>query len=337
LIQRKTKKMTQIADLIQNQAFVAYFQRAMIERSTLIKSGIAVQDSAIAKKCQEAGFGGKTVDLPFFNSLDSSSDAEVLAEDTNLTPEKITAGKDVAVVLRRGKAFAATDLSAELAGADPMRAIADQLADYWNKQHQKALMNVLTGVFASNAVSYNADTAPYGNGGDAVLDLSANTMTTKDIMLAAQLLGDRGVELNAVAMHSAVNTFLSTINSNGSYKASEDPSQLATYNGRAIVTDDNCPYNPTTGVATVYLFGKGAVAFNDVPTKTPFETYREALKGNDGIVSRTGKIVHLRGWKWNGTASGVSPTNAELAAAGNWFRVYPQKAVRCVKLVVKCA
>ena len=337
MTERETKTMTTIADLIVKPAFLAYFQRAMIERSTLIKSGIAVKDDAIAKKCAEAGFGGKTVDLPFFNSLDDSSDAEVLAEDSALTPEKITAGKDVAVILRRGKAFAATDLSAEISGEDPMSAIANQLADYWNKQHQKALMSVLSGVFGANATSYNADTAPYGCDGDMILDLSANTMTTKDIMLAAQLLGDRGIELNAIAMNSAVNTFLSGINSNGTYRASEDPSQLATYNGRAIVTDDNVPYNAETGVATIYLFGKGAVAFNDVPTKTPFETYREALKGNDGIVSRTGKIVHLRGWKWNGTAAGVTPSNSELATANKWIRVYPKKSIRCVKLVVKCA
>lgn len=330
--------MTQISDIVQSQAFLAYFQQAMLERSTLLKSGIAVADPVIAAKCAEAGFGGKTVDMPFWNSLDGASDAEVLAEDTALTPAAITAGKDVAVILRRGKAFAATDLSAELAGSDPIKAVADGLADYWNKQNQTALFNVLTGVFASNAVAYNADTAPYGCGGDSILDLSAATMTTKDIMLAAQLLGDRGVELEAVAMHSAVNTFLAGLDSNASlYRASENPSQLNRYNGRAIVVDDNCPYNTGTGVATVYLFGKGAVAFNDVPTKVPFEAYREQLKGNDGIITRTGKIVHLRGWKWNGTAAGVSPTNAELATTGNWKRVYPQKAVRCVKLVVKCA
>jgi hypothetical protein len=329
---------TNLSNIVSNTAFTQYFAKAVLDRSKLFKSGIAVADPFIQQKCNEAGFGGNFVNLPFFNAITTGSNrGEQRLDESDLQPQNITAGQDIAPIIRRGKAFGSNDIAADVAGADPIKVIADQLADYWNKQHQKALMNVLTGVFGANATSYNADTAAYGNDGDAVLDLSANTMTTNDIMLAAQLLGDRGIELNAVAMNSAVNTFLSTINSNGSYRASENPSQLATYNGRAIVTDDNVPYNPTTGVATVYLFGRGAVAFNDVPTKTPFETYREALKGNDGIVSRTGKIVHLRGWKWNGTASGVSPTNSELATANKWLRVYPQKAVRCVKLVVKCA
>ena len=319
--------MTKIADLIQNQMFLAYFQREMLEKSKLLKSGIAASDPVIAARCAAAGVSGKTVDMPFFNSLDSATDDEVLAEDTALTPDKIDASKDVAVIVRRGKAFAVTDLAKDLSGEDPMAAISSHLALYWDKMVQKRLMKVLDGVFGSNAAN---------DGGSLVADLSANAMGKSDIMIGAQLLGDRKTELTGIVMHSAVETYLAGLDTNASlYRASDAAAVLPRYNGRDIVIDDNCPYDAATGKTTIYLFGRGAVALNDVPEAVPFETDRERLKGNDILISRRADICHLRGYKWAGSPAAVTPTNDELGTAANWTRVYDPKEIRCVKLVVK--
>jgi hypothetical protein len=102
--------------------------------------------------------------------------------------------------------------------------------------------------------------------------------------------------------------------------------------------DDGCGYDPDTGKAEIYLFGEGAVAFNPCQERVPFETQREATKSRDVLVSRDAKIIHLRGIKWqNASVAGNSPTNAELATAANWNRVYEKKAIRCVKLVCTIA
>lgn len=321
--------MTKIADLIQNPMFTEYFQRDMVERSNLLRSGIAGTDEVIAKRCAAAGVSGKTVDMPFFNSLDGANDDEVLAEDTALTPDKIDADKDVAVICRRGKAFAVTDLAKDLSGEDPMAAISNHLAAYWNKMRQKRLMKVLDGVFGRNVANDSSS---------LVLDLSANTMGKSDIMLGAQLLGDRKSELTGIIMNSAVETFLAGLDTNASlYRASDAAAVLPKYNGRDIIIDDNCPYNASTGVTTIYLFGRGAIALNPVPEAVPFETDREKLKGNDLLISRIADICHLRGYKWTGTPAGVTPTNAELGTASNWSRVYQPKEIRCVKLIAKIA
>ena len=320
---------TTIADLVIQPMFADYFAQAMIERSVLFRSGIAQQDAAIAARAAAAGVTGTTVTLPFFNSLDGAQDDEVLAEDTALTPDKIDAQSDVAVICRRGKAFSATDLSVDLSGEDPMAQIAAQLVDYWNKMHQKRLVSVLNGVFGRNVANDSSS---------LVLDLSANTMGKTDIMLGAQKLGDRKLELTAVAMYSAVETYLSGLDTNASlYRASDGSASLPRYNGRDVIVDDNMPYDPATGVATIYLFGRGAVAYNPVPEKVPFETDREKLKGNDILISRTASILHMRGYKWTGEAAGGGPANAQLATAANWSRVYDPKQIRCVKLLVKIA
>jgi hypothetical protein len=37
-------------------------------------------------------------------------------------------------------------------GSDPMRAIADLVAEYWARDDQKTLLNILTGIFAAYIV-----------------------------------------------------------------------------------------------------------------------------------------------------------------------------------------
>lgn len=325
---------TAIADLIKHDAFAQYFTQAMLERSTLFKSGIATADPTIARKCAEAGFGGEFVSLPFFNSLDVSDGhaEQTLAEGTDLVPDKVTASKDRAVIIRRGKAFGANDLAADVAGADPMRVVAEQFADWWNARNQKRLMSVLAGVFARNVASDDSS---------LVLDISGEegeaAILSKDtIMLAAQLLGDRKLDLTAVAMHSMVETFLASMDTNaGLYRASDAAATLPKYNGRDVIVDDNCGYNPSTKVVELYLFGRGAVAYNPCPVKVPFEADRNPLinGGQDYVVSRTANICHLRGYKWN--SASANPDNSALATGSNWAKVYDVKDIRCVKLIAK--
>lgn len=338
---------TAVADLVKNDAFTRYFSRAILDRSPFFKSGIAVADPFIQAKCNEAGFGGDFVTLPFFNALATGSGhTEERLNEGNLTPDKITANKDVAVIVRRGKAFGANDLAADVAGEDPMKVIADQVADYWNVRNEARLMSVLKGVFARNVSSDN---------GDLVLDISGEAGTaallTKDtILLAAQLLGDHKGELTAIGMHSMVETYLAALDTNaGLYRASEGPASLAKYNGRDIIVDDNLGYDPTTKKVEIYLFGRGAVAYCDCPVKTPFEVGRNALAadGQDYLVSRIANICHVRGYKWNVTdtnpdndktgTSGQSGYIAGLSDGDNWARVYDKKEIRVVKLVAKLA
>ena len=333
---------TTLADLIQHQEFTKYFNQQMLAKSTLVKCGIAAPDETIAAKIAAGcGIEGKTIDMPFLESLDNAGDSEVPVEATGATAEKVAAAQDTAVVLFRRKKFAVTDIAAIMSGADPMAHIVNQMTPYWDKQHQKMLLAELAGIFGANATAYNADTAPYGNGGDAILDITgeagnAAVLDKNTIMLAAQLLGDHKADLTAIAMNSVVETVLAGMDTNaGLYRASDAPDVLAKYNGRSIIVDDTVPYDPATKVVTIYLFGRGAVAWNQLPTPHPFETDRDKDKAIDYIHSWVRQIIHLRGWKWNGTMAGLGPTNAELGTAANWKRVYDKKRIPCVMLKCK--
>ena len=309
-----------IADLIKHDEFADYVRQAMLDRSTLIKSGIAAVDPAIAEKCNAAGAGGDFVHLPFFKDLDKGSahEAAQLKNDGSEAPvQKAETAEDVAVICTRVQAFGAADLDALLAGADPMLALSNGFADWWNKERNIRLISVLNG--ALSAVP------------ELVKDISgeSESVVSADALLdAAQLLGDRKSELTAYAMSSATETHLQKLEGTDLFKPSELPGNLKVYNGRLVIVDDNIANG------TVYLFAPGAVAYNQCPytaSAPQFEHFREELKSQGGIVTRDRSIVHVRGIKWAKTDT--NPKNATLATAAQWARAYPTKAIRVCKLV----
>lgn len=325
-------KLSDVVNAASMAAFTLFVRKAYHDNSNFLKSGIAASDPLIASRCAQAGFGGKTVNMPFWGDL--TGDDNVSTDTGDITIDKISAGQDVAVITRRDKAFGITDLAVDLAGDDPMAWIASRVGAYWARRDEAKVLATLNGIFKSGT----------GAGKDLVYDISGETGTAavlgKDTLLwAAQKLGDKKGNLVAIAMNSAAETYLSSLDAQSTlYRPSTQPGTLATFNGKSIVMDDNLAYDPDTKVAEIYLFGMGAVALNDVPSKNEFEAGRDPLKngGEDYIVTRHAGIAHVRGFKWTAnTCAGATPSNAELATVANWSKVYDVKDIRVVKLVCK--
>jgi len=133
--------------------FNKYVQVLSTEKSRLFQSGIITDLSSVIN----AEIEGKTVNMPFFNDLDASDAEQVLDDTTDLTVGKMTTGQDVAVKLLRGKAFGTSDLAADLSGADPIDAIANRFAEWWNKRMQTALLATLVGAMGSAAMAANVN------------------------------------------------------------------------------------------------------------------------------------------------------------------------------------
>lgn len=324
--------MLKISDIVFNTSFMKYFIKLTAELSALVNSGVVTADDAIKTIAQSAGFGGKTVNLPFWNDI--TTDDEVLSDSGDMEAQKINAGQDIGVIFRRGNLFKSSDLAADIAGDDPMKALATMLAKYWSRKQQTTIFSLLKGIFADNVAN---------DSGDLVLDISEETgddaiLARNTLLYAAQLLGDAKENLSALAMNSQAETVLNDIGGTLFKPAGETPAQLSRYNGRDIVVDDNVYYDADTGVADIYLFGKGAIALNPVPTKTPFEIDRDVPGSADILASRMSYIAHVRGFAWQSpTIAGASPSNTEIEAAAAWDRVYSRKQVRVCKLRCKLA
>ena len=114
---------------------------------------------------------------------------------------KIGSDKDVARKHGRARVWGANGLSALLSGDDPMRAIGDLVASYWQREMQTILLATLDGIFKSASMA------------DLVHDISdlqqnAALITGESFIDAAQKLGDAKELLTGVMMHSAVEAYL---------------------------------------------------------------------------------------------------------------------------------
>ena len=200
---------TTLSDIIVPELFNPYVIQKTLEKSALVQSGIVQNDAEFDKLASQAS---PLVNMPFFSDL--TGESETVIEGDDLTADKISSKKDVAVILRRAKMWSATDLSAAMSGADPMAAIASLVSDFWVRDLQKELIAVLKGIFGTiPAVSDGSPKEAETRLASNILDMSSASgngakWSGSAFIDAQQLLGDNKAELTAVVMHSAVEAAL---------------------------------------------------------------------------------------------------------------------------------
>jgi len=317
---------TKITDVIVPEVFAAYIIKKTKELSVLIQSGIATQNAELDRLVTQ---GGKLINMPFWKPI--TGDDEVLSDSNPLTPEKITAEQDVAALLIRGKAWSTNELAGALAGSSPMEAISEQLAGWWSRKEQAILISILKGIFGGTLSTSHVNDISVNTGEAAVISGNA-------ILDTKQLLGDAADQLTAIAMHSAVFTKLQKQNLIQYIPNSRGEINFPSYMGYRIIVDDGCPNE--AGVYSTYMFAAGSFGRGDgVPVDlTPVETDRDSLASDDILINRRALVLHPFGVKFtNASVAGVTPTNAELATAANWSKVYEDKAIGLALLKHKIA
>lgn len=313
---------TRISDILTPEVWRAYGLQRSTELSPFWAAGIVSSVEGLALPA-----GGGTVNMPHFNPL--TGDAEVLSDTVPLNPANIGTGKQVAVVLGRGRAWGANDLAGLLAGADPARAIMDSLAAWWASQYQKELLSTLSGYLGATNMAGNVHDISAAAGAAAVVGADA-------MIDATQKLGDAKGQLSLIAMHSATEAKLAKLNLIVYERPGDGSDRVPFYLGKRVVVDDALPV--AAGVYTTYLFAPGSVGYVDgVIGARDVENDRDILAGDDYITMRRRLILHPKGAKWKGTAAGDFPTRAELAAGANWEGVFEAKNVPIVAFKHKLA
>ncbi len=325
--------ITKIEDVIVPELFNPYVINRTMELSALLQCGIVVNSPEFDRLASEAA---RTHNMPFFEDLNGES--EPTLEDVKMTAAKIGSNKDVSTTILRQKMWGATNLSAALAGADPMKAIGDLVAGFWARDMQRELIALLTGVFGTITPEDGEATTRMQ---DHILDLTkmstaaAKNISAAGILDGCQLLGDAKDQLTGLAMHSATHTYLKKKDLIETQRDSSNV-EFDTYQGRRVTIDDGCPVEG--GVYTTYLFGSGAIALgNGSPVghvATEVDRDKQTGGGIDYLINRKAFILHPRGIKYTGAvrANVETPTRAELAMAENWQPVYEPKQLRIVAI-----
>jgi len=323
------------------EVFTPYVIEQTTQRDAFLASGV-VQPLAELNATE----GGDFVNVPFWKA-NLSGDFEVLSDSTSLTPGKISADKQISVVLHRGRAFEARDLAALAAGSDPMAAIGNKLGAYIAHQRQKDLLSTLSGVFGSiNANDSNS--AFFNLCIDSESGDTPTALSPKHVAKAKAILGDAGDKLTAVCIHSKVYydlverklvDYVLASDTNATATASGGtiaPAYAAgnntvpTYCGlRVIVSDDVA----TTGSGasteySSYFFTAGAIASGEQAGLT-METDRDILAKSDALAVDLHYTYHPVGSKWAVTTT--NPTRAQLETVANWSKVYELKNIGIVR------
>lgn len=334
-----------ISDVIVPEIFAPYAQLMTQEKSRLIRSGAVGVDPRL--NANLAG-GGLTFNEPYFKDLDD--DAENVSSDdpsSDSTPNKIGTAQEIQVRLSRNNSWSSMDLTAALAGADPMQAIANRVSDYWTRRMQAAFVATMKGVFADNAAAPGGSDTHTQN--DMIHDISGagyaagvTDFSAEAVIDTAVTMGDSMEDLTMIMMHSVVyaraqkNNLIDFIPDavNGAAV------QIPTFLGRQVIVDDGMPNS--AGVFDTWLFGAGALQFGAGSPLVPVETFRAPSAGNGGgqdtLYNRVEWCFHPVGYAYAGTAANGGPSNASsannLAHADSWSRRFNErKQIKIAKLI----
>ena len=333
------------SDIIIPEVFTPYVIEQTTQRDAFLASGV-VQPMAELNATE----GGDFVNVPFWKA-NLDGDFEVLTDSTSLTPGKISADKQVGVILHRGRAFEARDLAALAAGADPMAAIGAKIADYVANQRQKDLLSCLAGVFGTIG-SNSSSAAFFGLSIDGESGDTPTILSPRHVAEARSLLGDQGDKLAAMAIHSKVYYDLverraidyvtetdarlsgsATDFSGGSIAGAYGSPTVPTYMGLRVIVSDDVQVDgtsPDQEFAT-YFFTQGAIASGEQMAMQT-ETDRDILAKSDAMSIDLHYCYHPVGAKW--AVSTTNPTRSALATVTNWSKVYETKNIGIVRATV---
>jgi len=347
---------TFLSDLVTRPEFLQYTSEGIFNQSKWIQSGIVSRNAAL-----DARAGGTRVQVPFFNPIAPTE--EVITSASNwgtstagyLTPQKTAAGQQIMTILHRGFAYAADDLTQLGSGADPLGHVRDQLTAAINKLKTATLLAQLAGLFGGisgagvlggNQVNKTGTTSA----------TEANYASAANVIAARNVLGERGYDLDTIAMHSNVYAYLQQIGqltfSTSSLAAAgaitwggggvgNTNVDVAYFCGLRVVVDDQLTYL-AGGTSThlvkypIYLFKSGVIS-EGVQQDLRLAADRNILSMQDVIAVDYHYGYHVAGTKW--AAAGDNPTNAattgNLAATASWNLAFSTaKMVPIVRLLV---
>lgn len=304
---------TRLADLQLPTNFGDMIIEASTAKSAVMGSGavVAVPGLAVTK--------GAKLPIPFVKPLNVAP--QTLADNASLEKRKIGTGRQENIVTSRGDAWAVNELAAGYVGEDLIGYIVSQIAAYWAQVMDNQVLATLDGLLASNVIPVHDISAETG---DAAL------FNTADAIKAQYKLGDARAKLAIMVCHSDVSAKIEALNLNTSRQADSEGNSVLTYRGMRVVESDKLVAE--SGVYTTFMLSLGAFGYANGLGLTEFEIARDALAGEDIVVSRASYVLHPQGFSTtlSVTANGASPTDAELADAGAWTRAFEVKNIGIV-------
>ena len=247
---------------------------------------------------------------------------------TDITATSTKTFEQGVVVVGRAKAWVEKDFSHDITGGvDFMDNVAQQVVEYWQDIDQDTLLAILKGVFSMTSTKGAAFVEKHSYTVDGPMEATSLNSAT------AQACGDRKKKFAMIFLHSAVATNLENLNLLTALKYTDKEGvtrdlTLYTTNGKLVITDDGMPVETGeegSATYTSYVLGEGAIEYEDIGAKVPYEMARDPKTngGQDTLYTRQRKVFAPKGISYEKkTQASLSPTDAELSNGGNWDLVH---------------
>lgn len=297
--------------------------------------------------------------IPYFGLI--SGEAQNYDGVNDLTPSSTDTFEQGVFTYGRMMGWTEADFSYDVTGGvDFMENVRNQVNRYWNDNDQDVILAILEGIFGMSTTGTSAIKAANADFVDKhTYDISSpDAVSTTDTMLMGattlnsaiqKACGDNKQKFSLVICHSTVATNLENLQLLAYLKYTdaqgfERDLGMATWNGRLVIIDDSMPVENVGAVAgsgtageegyvaaqdaytkyTTYVLGEGAIGFEPLGAKVPYEMVRDAKLhgGEDTLISRKRNAVSVAGISYLKAVQATnSPTNAEMKNGKNWSLV----------------
>jgi len=229
---------TRLSDIIDVTIFRDLPQIEGPEKTRFFESGIITRNGLLDEL---ANAPGKSIELPYWNDLDGSTEVNYSSDDpgSTATPQKITQGEQTARKSFVNQGWQAADLASELAmGGTAMEAVRARTDRYFARQWQRRLIAATNGVLADNVENYS---------GDMVIDVAAEDTGDQDAATrfnrdafteALYTAGDSAEMFTTIAVHSVVMAQMVKNNDIDFIPDSDGMATIPTYMGKRVIVDD---------------------------------------------------------------------------------------------------
>lgn len=274
--------VTKLAALQTPQVFLDWVNRDSTQTNRLIQSGILTPDPDLGNKLLSAGL---TVQIPVLNDL--TGDPQEWNDSTDITTDSIDSDNETEVKFSDAKAFAFTDYSQQISGANVEQRIVSRFANYWNSVDEKRTLALVKTTFQNDDIK----TAKAFNVGNE------KTLAPGDFIGALARMGDViNNTLTKIAVNSSAYAQMRRLNLIETIQGSVAGTTIDTYNGMLIVLDDSIPVDDA-GTTYALIYGNGAVKYSTATPANGLATQRDELKlgGSTSIIQKRLSTIHVVG------------------------------------------
>ena len=315
--------MATLREVFNRDVMLSYRAESMTKRTPFMQTGAFATNAQMNNLLRS---GLRTFAVPHINPIDTNLEANygnTIYTDVAV-PRQISAGSTQGRAAFLNEGLLESRLESFLAGESPLQLMQGAINNMWAQQAEHRAVATVMGL--RNMITGNT-----GLKDEFILDISKATSATEasgfsvDAFIDAEALMDRSYRgRGAIVVHPKIAAKMRKQNLIERVTTSADLPPVDTYNGRAVIED-----NDTTVIGTgvnaqyvTYLLGAGAFAVGDVEGYDDLEIDRTAATGNGAghtaLWTRRNMLIHPQGFSFVADEASLTGGTEREALSASW-------------------